>query len=99
MYLESDEFPLSGFYFFKFSFICAGSHDAYGLGQLASHVRVVLEEFRRVDRSAVDTGVLHHFQMAERSGISVFRSNGAPGHIDPVRVGQHIVLLFDICLL
>jgi len=60
---------------------------------------VVPEEFRRVDHSPVDFGVFHHVRVAERRGVPIFRPAGAHGHIDPVRVGQHIVLLPDICLL
>jgi len=84
---------------FSVFLVFAGSHDAHGLRQLAAHMRMVPEEFRCVDRSPVHTGIFHHVRVAERRGVPIFRPVGAHGHIDSVRVGQHIVLLPDICLL
>lgn len=75
-----------------------GSHDAHGLGQLVAHVRLVPEEFRRVDRSAIDIGVLHHVQMAVGRRVPVFRPDRAHDYTDPVRDRRYIVLLFDIRL-
>lgn len=37
--------------------------------------------------------------MAVGRGVPIFQSVRALAHTDPVRDGEHIVLLFDICLL
>lgn len=77
----------------------AGSHDAHGLGQLVARVRLVPEELRRVDNTAVDFGLLHHLRMAVGRGVPVLRPAGAGGHTHPVRDRRHIVLFLDIRVL
>lgn len=77
----------------------SGSNDADGPGQLAAHVRLVSEEFHRVDRAPVDFGVLHHVRMAVGRGLPVLGPVGAHGHTHPVHNGRDIVLLLDIRVL
>lgn len=60
---------------------------------------MVSEEFYRVDSTLVVAGVFHLVQMAVGRSVPILRSDGAHGHIDPLRDGEHIFLLFDICLL
>jgi hypothetical protein len=60
---------------------------------------VVPEEFYRVDNTPVAAGVFHLVPMAVGRSVPVLRSNGADAHTDPLRDGEHIVLLFDISLL
>jgi len=62
-------------------------------------MRVVYEEFCRVDGTSIDIGVLHNVRLAYRRGVSVLRSAGTNRDIDAVRDRRNILLLFDICLL
>lgn len=75
-----------------------GSYDVDGIGQLVAHVRLVSEKFCSVDNTTFDIGVLHHIRMAVWRGISVFKSTGSYGNIDPIRNGRNILLLFDISM-
>jgi len=60
---------------------------------------MVHEKFRRMDGASVDIGVLHNLRLAYGRGVSVFRSAGTDGDIDPVRDRRNILLLLDIRLL
>jgi len=60
---------------------------------------MVPEEFRRVDSTSVDIGVLHNVRLANGRGVSVLRPAGTDGDIDPVRDRRNILLLLDIRLL
>lgn len=62
-------------------------------------MRVVHEEFCRVDGTSVDLGVFHNVRLAYRRGISVLRPVGTDGDIDAVRDRRNILLLLDIRLL
>lgn len=83
------------------TFLCrpTGSNDVNGSGQLVTRQRVVPEESDRVDHSAVDVGVFHYVRVAVRSGVPIFRPDGAHRYTHPVRDGRNIVLLPDISLL